>query len=85
MDHNQISLALDVESFIPPFELKIGKSKEKSFFEIIRCTFKRQVNHIDFQRVDEKESTLMFPCILLEENSPAVKMAGINISYPKRC
>ena len=45
--------------------------------------FKRQVNHIDFQRVDEKKRihTNVPLHFIGEENSPAVKMAGGLISH----
>ena len=57
LDHNQIALALDVESFHSSIlNLKIGKSKEKVLLRDYQMhPFKRQVNHIDFQRVDEKK------------------------------
>ena len=73
LDHNQISLALDVESFHSSIlELKIGNSNEKVLLRDYQMhPFKRQVNHIDFQRVDEKkESILTSPCILLEKRIP---------------
>ena len=39
LDHNQISLALDVESFHSSIlELKIGKSKEKVLLRDYQCT-----------------------------------------------
>ena len=85
LDHNQISLALDVESFHSSIlELKIGKSKEKVLLRDYQMhPFKRQVNHIDFQRVDEKKRihTNVPLHFIGEENSPAVKMAGGLISH----
>ena len=39
LDHNQIALALEVESFHSSIlQLKIGSLRKRSFFEIIRCT-----------------------------------------------
>ena len=85
LDHNQISLALDVESFHSSIlELKIGKSKEKVLLRDYQMhPFKRQVNHVDFQRVDEKKRihTNVPLHFIGEENSPAVKMAGGLISH----
>jgi len=85
LDHNQISLALDVESFHSSIlDLKIGKSKEKVLLRDYQMhPFKRQVNHIDFQRVDEKKRihTNVPLHFIGEENSPAVKMAGGLISH----
>ena len=85
LDHNQISLALDVESFHSSIlELSIGSSKEKVLLRDYQMhPFKRQVNHIDFQRVDEKKRlhTNVPLHFIGEENSPAVKMAGGLISH----
>ena len=85
LDHNQISLALDVEAFHSSIlELKIGKSKEKVLLRDYQMhPFKRQVNHIDFQRVDEKKRihTNVPLHFIGEEDSPAVKMAGGLISH----
>ncbi len=85
LDHNQISLALDVESFHSSIlELKIGKSNEKVLLRDYQMhPFKRQVNHIDFQRVDEKKRihTNVPLHFIGEEDSPAVKMAGGLISH----
>ena len=84
LDHNQISLALDVESFIPPFGIKNWESKEKVLLRDYQMhPFKRQVNHIDFQRVDEKKRihTNVPLHFIGEENSPAVKLAGGLISH----
>ena len=85
LDHNQISLALDVESFHSSIlELKIGNSNEKVLLRDYQLhPFKRQVNHIDFQRVDEKRRihTNVPLHFIGEENSPAVKMAGGLISH----
>ena len=85
LDHNQISLALDVESFHSSIlELKIGNSNEKVLLRDYQMhPFKRQVNHIDFQRVDEKKRihTNVPLHFIGEEDSPAVKMAGGLISH----
>ena len=85
LDHNQISLALDVESFHSSIlELKIGNSNEKVLLRDYQLhPFKRQVNHIDFQRVDEKKRihTNVPLHFIGEEDSPAVKMAGGLISH----
>ena len=85
LDHNQISLALDVESFHSSIlELKIGNSNEKVLLRDYQMhPFKRQVNHIDFQRVDEKKRihTNVPLHFIGEENSPAVKLAGGLISH----
>ena len=85
LDHNQIALALEVESFHSSIlQLKIGKSKEKVLLRDYQMhPFKRQVNHIDFQRVDEKRRihTNVPLHFIGEENSPAVKMAGGLISH----
>jgi len=85
LDHNQISLALDIESFHSSIlELKIGSSKEKVLLRDYQMhPFKRQVNHIDFQRVDEKKQihTNVPLHFIGEEDSPAVKMAGGLISH----
>ena len=85
LDHNQISLALDVESFHSSIlELKIGKSKQKVLLRDYQMhPFKRQVNHIDFQRVDEKKRihTNVPLHFIGEEHSPAVKLAGGLISH----
>ena len=69
LDHNQISLALDVESFHSSIlELKIGNSNEKVLLRDYQMhPFKRQVNHIDFQRVDEKKRIHKLYSILREE------------------
>ena len=70
LDHNQISLALDVESFHSSIlELKIGNSNEKSFFGIIRCTPLKDKSTISISNglMKRKESILMSPCILLEK------------------
>ena len=85
LDHNQISLALDVESFHSSIlELKIGNSNQKVLLRDYQMhPFKRQVNHIDFQRVDEKKRihTNVPLHFIGEEDSPAVKMAGGLISH----
>ena len=85
LDHNQISLALDVESFHSSIlELKIGKLNQKVLLRDYQMhPFKRQVNHIDFQRVDEKKRihTNVPLHFIGEEDSPAVKMAGGLISH----
>ena len=85
LDHNQISLALDVESFHSSIlEIKIGSVKEKVLLRDYQMhPFKRQVNHIDFQRVDEKKRihTNVPLQFIGEENSPAVKMSGGLISH----
>ena len=85
LDHNQISLALDVESFHSSIlELKIGNLKEKVLLRDYQMhPFKRQVNHIDFQRVDEKKRihTNVPLHFIGEENSPAVKLSGGLISH----
>ena len=85
LDHNQISLALDVESFHSSIlELSIGSAKEKVLLRDYQMhPFKRQVNHIDFQRVDEKKRlhTNIPLHFIGEEDSPAVKMAGGLISH----
>jgi len=85
LDHNQISLALDVESFHSSIlDLKIGNSNEKVLLRDYQMhPFKRQVNHIDFQRVDEKKRihTNVPLHFIGEEDSPAVKMAGGLISH----
>ena len=85
LDHNQISLALDVESFHSSIlELSIGSSKEKVLLRDYQMhPFKRQVNHIDFQRVDERKRlhTNVPLHFIGEEDSPAVKMAGGLISH----
>ena len=85
LDQNHISLALDVESFHSSIlELKIGKSKEKVLLRDYQMhPFKRQVNHIDFQRVDEKKRihTNVPLHFIGEENSPAIKLAGGLISH----
>ena len=85
LDHNQISLALDVESFHSSIlELQIGNSNQKVLLRDYQMhPFKRQVNHIDFQRVDEKKRihTNVPLHFIGEEDSPAVKMAGGLISH----
>ena len=85
LDHNHISLALDVESFHSSIlELKIGNSNQKVLLRDYQMhPFKRQVNHIDFQRVDEKKRihTNVPLHFIGEEDSPAVKMAGGLISH----
>ena len=85
LDHNQISLALDVESFHSSIlELKIGSSNEKVLLRDYQLhPFKRQVNHIDFQRVDEKKRihTNVPLHFIGEEDAPAVKLAGGLISH----
>ena len=85
LEHNQISLALDVESFHSSIlELKIGNSNQKVLLRDYQLhPFKRQVNHIDFQRVDEKKRihTNVPLHFIGEEDSPAVKMAGGLISH----
>ena len=85
LDHNQISLALDVESFHSSIlELKIGNSNQKVLLRDYQMhPFKRRVNHIDFQRVDEKKRihTNVPLHFIGEEDSPAVKMAGGLISH----
>ncbi len=85
LDHNQISLALDVESFHSSIlNLNLDGSVEKVLLRDYQMhPFKRQVTHIDFQRVDEKKKihTNVPLHFIGEENSPAVKMAGATISH----
>ena len=85
VDHNQISLALDVESFHSSIlNLNLEGSVEKVLLRDYQMhPFKRQVTHVDFQRVDEKKRihTNVPLHFIGEENSPAVKMSGGMISH----
>tara|TARA_B100000963_G_C22594157_1_gene657021 strand:- start:3 stop:692 length:690 start_codon:yes stop_codon:yes gene_type:complete len=85
LDHNHISLALDVESFHSSIlNLDVEGAVEKVLLRDYQMhPFRRQVTHIDFQRVDEKKRihTNVPLHFIGEEDSPAVKMAGGTISH----
>ena len=85
LDHNQIAMSLDVEAFhssILDLDLD-GKSEKVLLREYQMHPYKRQVTHIDFQRVDEKKQihTNVPLHFIGEEDCPAVKMAGGTISH----
>ncbi len=85
LDHNDIRLALDVESFhssILDVELD-GKTEKVLLRDFQVHPYKQQVTHIDFQRVDEsKELHTNVPLHFVgEDQCPAVKLGGGIVSH----
>ncbi len=85
VDHNTVFYALKKEEFHSSIiKLNIeGKVEEVLVRDFQMHPFKQQVQHIDFQRVNRKESIkVRVPLHYLnEETSPAVKLHGGRISH----
>ncbi len=85
LDHNDIRLALDVESFhssILDVELD-GKTEKVLLRDFQVHPYKQRVTHIDFQRVDEsKKLHTNVPLHFVgEDQCPAVKLGGGIVSH----
>jgi large subunit ribosomal protein L25 len=85
IEHNDIRLALDVESFhssILEIELE-GKIEKVLLRDFQVHPYKQQVTHIDFQRIDEsKELHTNVPLHFVgEDECPAVKFGGGIVSH----
>ncbi|WP_353173066.1 50S ribosomal protein L25/general stress protein Ctc [Paracandidimonas soli] len=86
LDHNEIYHALRKEEFhasILTMELEGGKSETVLLRAAQWHPYKQQVLHVDFQRVDSKQTlTTKVPLHFLNaEVSPAVKLGGALISH----
>jgi len=86
LDHNEIYHALRKEAFhasILTMELEGGKSETVLLRAAQWHPYKQQVLHVDFQRVDSKQTlTTKVPLHFLNADvSPAVKLGGARISH----
>ena len=85
LDHNDIRLALDIESFHSSIlDVEIDGKTEKVLLRDFQVhPYKQQVTHIDFQRVDEsKELHTNVPLHFVgEDQCPAVKLGGGIVSH----
>lgn len=85
VDHAFLLLATEHDNFYTSL-LEIsadGKTQTVVLRDLQRHPYKRQIMHLDFQRIDEKEELSMHVPLhfIGEEKSPAGKMAGVVVQH----
>ena len=84
LDHNALMHALKNEAFHSSIlTMKLGSESQQVLLRDVQMhPFRKQVLHVDFQRVDENRKSHEVPLHFINgENSPAVKLSGAIISH----